>query len=191
MPESGLSLLCWPSFPSVAPPTHDRDSRRPLSRRRPCRRGDLPRVHREPDRQPEFQDYEPEIAALPGKYAAPRGLLLLAWRDGRAVGCAAFREIDATTCEMKRVYVRPEARGLNVGRQLVERLLHDAKAAGYARMCLDVLPEFVAARKLYASLGFAPAPPVAFNPVPGAEFRAGLVTSSPSAPPSSIRPDTP
>ena len=64
----------------------------------------------------------------------------------------------------------PDARGLNVGRRLVERLLHDAKAAGYARMCLDVLPEFVAARKLYASLGFTPAPPVAFNPVPGTEF---------------------
>ncbi|KAB0633041.1 GNAT family N-acetyltransferase [Burkholderia latens] len=117
-----------------------------------------------------FQDYEPELAALPGKYAAPRGQLLLAWRGERAVGCAAFREIDATTCEMKRVYVCPEARGLNAGRQLVERLLRDAKAAGYARMCLDVLPEFVAARQLYGSLGFAPAPPVAFNPVPGAAF---------------------
>ena len=117
-----------------------------------------------------FQDYEPELAALPGKYAAPRGQLLLAWHGERAVGCAAFREIDATTCEMKRVYVRPDARGLNVGRQLVERLLRDAKAAGYARMCLDVLPEFVAARQLYGSLGFAPAPPVAFNPVPGTEF---------------------
>ncbi|MBL3963537.1 hypothetical protein H3O04_13610 [Burkholderia sp. KCJ3K979] len=70
-----------------------------------------------------FQDYEPEIAALPGKYAAPRG-----------------------------------------------QLLRDAKAAGYARMCLDVLPEFVAARQLYASLGFTPAPPVAFNPVPGTDF---------------------
>ncbi|MCM3060779.1 GNAT family N-acetyltransferase, partial [Bacillus subtilis] len=111
--------------------------------------------------------HEPEIAALPGKYAAPRGRLLLAWRGERVVGCAAFREIDPATCEMKRVYVRPEARGLNVGRQLVERLLHDAKAAGYARMCVDVLPEFVAARQLYASLGFTPAPPVAFNPVPG------------------------
>ena len=75
------------------------------------------------------------------QYAAPRGQLLLAWQGERAVGCAAFREIDATTCEMKRVYVRPDARGLNVGRRLVERLLHDAKAAGYARMCLDVLPE--------------------------------------------------
>ena len=105
-----------------------------------------------------FQDYEPEIAALPGKYAAPRGQLLLAWRGERVVGCAAFREIDAATCEMKRVYVRPDARGLNVGRQLVERLLRDAKAAGYARMCLDVLPEFVAARRLYASLSFTPAP---------------------------------
>ncbi|KVL86457.1 GNAT family N-acetyltransferase [Burkholderia stagnalis] len=117
-----------------------------------------------------FQDYEAELAALPGKYAAPRGRLLLAWRDARVVGCAAFREVDATTCEMKRVYVRPEARGTQLGRQLVERLLRDAKAAGYARMCLDVLPEFEAARRLYESLGFTPAPPVTFNPVPGTAF---------------------
>ncbi|MGU7774350.1 N-acetyltransferase family protein [Burkholderia sp. MR1-5-21] len=118
----------------------------------------------------EFQDYETEIAALPGKYAAPRGILLLAWDGAHVVGCAAFREVDAATCEMKRVYVRPAARGTQLGRQLVERLLREAKAAGYARICLDVLPEFVAARRLYASLGFTSAPPVTVNPVEGTEF---------------------
>jgi GNAT superfamily N-acetyltransferase len=80
----------------------------------------------------EFQDYEAEFAALPGKYAAPRGRLLLAWQAGTVVGCAAFREVNAATCEMKRVYVRPAARGAQLGRRLVERLLEDAKAAGYA-----------------------------------------------------------
>lgn len=120
----------------------------------------------------EFQDYEAEFAALPGKYAAPRGRLLLAWQAGAVVGCAAFREVDAATCEMKRVYVRPAARGAQLGRRLVERLLEDAKGAGYARMCLDVLPEFKAAQQLYASLGFTPAPAVTFNPVPGTLFLA-------------------
>ncbi|WP_439894179.1 GNAT family N-acetyltransferase (plasmid) [Ralstonia sp. 25C] len=118
----------------------------------------------------DFQDYEAEFATLPGKYAPPRGCLLLAWKAGAVVGCAAFREVDAATCEMKRVYVRPTARGEQLGRRLVERLLQDAKAAGYARMCLDVLPEFKAAQALYASLGFTPAPPVTFNPVPGTLF---------------------
>jgi GNAT superfamily N-acetyltransferase len=120
----------------------------------------------------EFQDYEAEFAALPGKYAAPRGRLLLAWQAGTVVGCAAFREVNAATCEMKRVYVRPAARGAQLGRRLVERLLEDAKAAGYACMCLDVLPEFKAAQQLYASRGFTPAPAVTFNPVPGTLFLA-------------------
>lgn len=120
----------------------------------------------------EFQDYEAEFAALPGKYAAPQGRLLLAWRGERLVGCAALRQVDATTCEMKRVYVRPEARGEQLGRRLVERILDEARAAGYARMCLDVLPEFSAAQQIYAALGFTDAPPVTFNPVPGTRFLA-------------------
>src|SRR5450830_965088 len=78
----------------------------------------------------EFQDYEAEFAALPGKYAAPQGRLLLAWRGERVVGCVALRQVDATTCEMKRVYVRPEARGEQLGRRLVERILDEARAAG-------------------------------------------------------------
>jgi len=120
----------------------------------------------------DFQDYESEFAALPGKYAAPDGRLLLAWRDAEVVGCVALRRVDAHTCEMKRVYVRPQARGEALGKRLVQRILEEARAAGYTRMCLDVLPEFAAAQSIYAAFGFTDAPPVTFNPVPGTRFLA-------------------
>jgi putative acetyltransferase len=119
-----------------------------------------------------FQDYEAEFATLPGKYAPPGGRLLLAWKGQAVVGCAALRRVDETTCEMKRVYVRPVARGENLGRRLVESILAEARAEGYARICLDVLPEFSAAQRIYESLGFRSAAPVAFNPVPGTRFLA-------------------
>ncbi len=118
----------------------------------------------------DFQDYEAELADLPGKYDAPTGGLFLAVHAGAVVGCAGFRAVDDETCEMKRVYVRPVARGQDLGRRLVERILDEGRAAGYRRICLDVLPEFEAARRLYASLGFVPAPPVTFNPVAGTRF---------------------
>lgn len=120
----------------------------------------------------DFQDYETEFAALPGKYAAPDGRLLLAREQASVLGCAALRRVDAVSCEMKRVYVRPAARGRQLGRRLVERIVEEARLAGYARICLDVLPEFAAAQALYASLGFVPAEPVTFNPVPGTRFLA-------------------
>jgi hypothetical protein len=120
----------------------------------------------------DFQEYETEFAGLPGKYAAPEGRLLLARHGATVLGCAALRRVDASTCEMKRVYVRPAARGRNLGRQLVEVILSQAKLAGYSRVCLDLLPEFTAAQKLYESLGFMPSEPVSFNPVPGTKFLA-------------------
>lgn len=120
----------------------------------------------------DFQEYETEFAGLPGKYAAPDGRLLLACEGDTVLGCAALRRVDATTCEMKRVYVRPAARRRNLGRQLVEALLSEARRAGYARICLDVLPEFTAAQTLYESLAFVPAAPVSVNPVPGTKFLA-------------------
>jgi len=120
----------------------------------------------------DFQDYETEFAGLPGKYAAPEGRLLLAWKDGAVVGCAALRRVDADSCEMKRVYVRPTARGEGLGRRLVDSILVEARAAGYARICLDVLPEFTVAQRIYESLGFRPASAVTFNPVPGTKFLA-------------------
>lgn len=119
-----------------------------------------------------FQNSEAELAALPGKYAAPQGRLLLAWQGDAVVGCAALRAVDSECCELKRVYVRPAARGLQLGRRLVEQMLQEARAAGYQRMALDVLPEFEAAQALYRQLGFVDAQPVSVNPVPGTAFLA-------------------
>jgi GNAT superfamily N-acetyltransferase len=119
-----------------------------------------------------YQNFEAEFALQPGDYAEPAGRILLAWHKGNVVGCAAIRKVDHSTCELKRVYVRPVARGLNIGRLLVEQLITEATLIGYSRMCLDVLPEFLAAQKLYESLGFLPANPVSYNPVPGTKFLA-------------------
>lgn len=118
----------------------------------------------------DFQDFEAEFASLPGKYAAPEGCVLLACKSGQTVGCAALRRVDAQVAEMKRVYVRPEVRGDSLGRRLVEGILESARRAGYTRICLDVLPEFQAAQRLYESLGFEDAAPVSFNPVPGTRY---------------------
>jgi len=118
----------------------------------------------------EFQDYERELAALPGSYAPPEGALLLAWQSGRAIGCVAMRPIDEAICEMKRLYVRPDGRGMGVGRHLADAIIAIAREAGYAEMRLDVLPEFERARDVYHALGFRPAEPVAYNPVPGTSF---------------------
>ena len=126
----------------------------------------------------DFQDFEPEIAALPGKYAAPDGRLLLVWEGSAVVGCAALRRVERNVCEMKRVYIRPAARGKGLGRRLIERILAEAREAGYSRICLDVLPEFRTAHDIYKSLGFRPAQPISFNPVPGTQFLGlDLITS--------------
>lgn len=122
-----------------------------------------------------FQDFAAELAGLPGKYSPPAGRLLLAWRrdadDGEtAVGCVALRAVDASTCEMKRLYLRPGLRGAQLGRRLAERIVAEARAAGYARICLDTLPSMNAAVGLYAALGFKPIEPYVYNPIPGALF---------------------
>ena len=127
----------------------------------------------------DFQGYESEFASLPGKYAAPDGRLFLLWKDGAVVGCAALRKVDGSICEMKRVYIRPAVRGKGLGRRLIESILAEAREAGYSRVCLDVLPEFFAAQGIYESLGFRPAPPITFNPVPGTKFLSlDLISSS-------------
>ena len=129
-----------------------------------------------------FQDYEQEFATLPGAYAPPDGCLLLAWYNGAVVGCAALRRVDALSAEMKRVYLRPAARGTGLGRRLVTAVLDEARRLGYQRVCLDVLPEFTSAQALYRSLGFVPAPPVSFNPVPGTQFLALAFNENPGSP---------
>jgi ribosomal protein S18 acetylase RimI-like enzyme len=119
-----------------------------------------------------FQDFEAELAALPGKYEAPAGRLLLAWRDKEAVGCVALRPLKEGACEMKRLYVRPQVRGEQLGRRLAERICLEAREAGYSQICLDTLPTMTAAVKLYAALGFQPTAPYVFNPFPDAMFLA-------------------
>lgn len=121
-----------------------------------------------------FQDFEQELATLPGDYAMPRGALLLALVDGAVAGCCALRPLDTAdypnACEMKRLYVRPAFRGLGVGRQLAEAIMDAARVNAYAHVLLDTLDEMEAARTLYEDLGFREIAPYYHNPVPGAHY---------------------
>lgn len=118
----------------------------------------------------EFQDFESELRALPGRYAPPRGRILLARVDGALAGCVALGPWGAERCEMKRMYVRSGFRGLGLGRLLAEAVMAEARAAGYRRMRLDTVPGMDAALALYRSLGFREIPPYRHNPIPGAVY---------------------
>lgn len=121
-----------------------------------------------------FQQFDEELAGLPGEYAAPRGALLLATVDGEVAGCVALRPIDnadyPNAAEMKRLYVRKAFRGFGLGRQLTEAVLDAARQAGYASVLLDTLDDMEAARALYEDLGFEDIPPYYHNPIPGAHY---------------------
>ena len=121
-----------------------------------------------------FQNFEAELAELPGEYAAPEGQLLLALVDGELAACGAMRslrEVDyANACEMKRLFVRPAFRRFGLGRMLAESLLDEARRAGYSAMLLDTLDDMEAARGLYGTLGFEEVPPYYFNPIAGAHY---------------------
>ncbi len=121
-----------------------------------------------------FQQFDHELATLPGDYAAPRGTLLLAMVDGQLAGCCALRPLDTVdypnAAEMKRLYVRDAFRGLGIGRQLVDATLDAARQAGYACVLLDTLDDMEAARALYEDLGFEDIPPYYHNPIPGAHY---------------------
>lgn len=118
-----------------------------------------------------YQDFEAELAGLPGQYAAPRGLLLLARDiDGTPLGCVACRPLREDICEMKRLFVAPAGRGRGLGRLLVRRLFADARALGYREMRLDTLASMTAAQALYRAEGFEPTTPYYDTPVAGTVF---------------------
>lgn len=116
-----------------------------------------------------FQDFENELATMPGKYTPPEGRLLLARCAGELAGCGALRPLEPGVCEMKRVYVRPGFRGLGIGRELVERLIAAGRQIGYRTIRLDTIPAKMSdAHRMYLALGFQSIPPYyPDNPQPG------------------------
>jgi ribosomal protein S18 acetylase RimI-like enzyme len=117
-----------------------------------------------------FQDFDRELAGLPGDYAPPNGRLLVVRVAGNAVACVALRRLEDDLCEMKRLYVQPSQRGLGLGRKLAEAVIGEARQIGYARMRLDTLPSMAEAAALYERLGFREIEPYYANPVPGVRY---------------------
>ncbi|HKP71125.1 MAG TPA: GNAT family N-acetyltransferase [Pyrinomonadaceae bacterium] len=118
-----------------------------------------------------FQNFENEVAELPGKYAPPLGRLYLAYVDDELAGCIAMRPLGDGICEMKRLFVRDGFRGARVGVHLIERLISEARIEGYERMRLDTYPPKMGkAVSLYESHGFRPIPPYYHNPHQGVLF---------------------
>ncbi len=119
-----------------------------------------------------FQQFDHELAGLPGDYARPRGRLILARVGGDPAGCVALRPLGADVAEMKRLYVRACCRGMGIGRTLAECVIDEARALGYRIVKLDTLPSMGEAQRLYAELGFADTPAYNDNPVDGVRFLA-------------------
>ena len=116
-----------------------------------------------------FQSFDEELKNLPGSYGPPSGRLLLARYPDHAAGCIALRKLEAGICEMKRLYVRPEERGRGLGRMLVERLIAEARAAGYVRMRLDTVESAMKdAVALYRRMGFREIAPYSSVPIESA-----------------------
>jgi putative acetyltransferase len=118
----------------------------------------------------EYEHFARELATLPGDYVPPAGVLLLAIEQDRALGCVGVRPLEPGSCELKRLYVRPEARGTGLGRELTEQAIAFGRGAGYHVMRLDTLPSMASARALYRALGFHEIAPYRYNPVPGTAF---------------------
>src|SRR5262249_313624 len=118
-----------------------------------------------------FQNFDSELANLPGDYAPPGGRLLLAEYNGKAAGCVALHKLDSEACEMKRLYLRPQYRGLGLGRAIAEKVIAEARGIGYRRMRLDTVgPVMKDAVAMYRRLGFEEIAPYCANPIAGAMY---------------------
>ena len=117
-----------------------------------------------------FQSFEEELAGLPGKYSRPGGDLLIGIDGERTVGCVALRKLDNGVCEMKRLFVKPEARGSGLGRRLAQEIILVARELGYSLMRLDTLDRLTEAMHLYETLGFRRTEPYYENPLAGVVY---------------------
>ena len=117
-----------------------------------------------------FQDFQQELAALPGAYAPPTGVLLLARDEGKVAGCVGLRGLEPGVCEMKRLYLRPAARGKGLGVELCLAVIERARTLGYKSMRLDTVGKLEKAIELYRSLGFETCPAYCHNPHPDVEY---------------------
>jgi putative acetyltransferase len=118
-----------------------------------------------------FQNFDKELANLPGDYATPSGRLLLAEYEGQLAGCVALHKLDAQICEMKRLYLRPQFRGKRLGRVLADLIIAEARQIGYQRMRLDTVePVMKDAVAMYRKIGFREIPPYTVNPIDGALY---------------------
>ena len=136
-----------------------------------------------------FQGFEAELATLPGDYAPPAGALLLACHRDRPIGCVGLRPLAAHTptaiasreAELKRLYLRPQARGLGIGRALANSAIDAARHACYDRIRLDTLDRMQAAQALYAQLGFVDGAAYCYNPLPGVRYMVLELNTEPAA----------
>ncbi len=119
---------------------------------------------------PSFQDFSAEVTGLPGKYAPPEGRLALALADRLPAGCIAFRRVDETRCEAKRLYVRTQFRQRGIGRTLLRWLIVEARNAGYRELVGDTMPFMTAALLIYRNFGFEPIAAYTHDPTPGAIY---------------------
>jgi len=117
-----------------------------------------------------FQNFEAEFETLPGKYAPPDGALILVLVDGKGAGCIALRKLSEGICEMKRLYVRDDYRGLGIGKKIITMIIEEAKRLKYRYIRLDTLPTMKKAQDLYMSFGFYDIESYVYNPIEGVRF---------------------